>query len=135
MKKFCVRRGAYWMVTSLFLAVAGCGGDSGTNGGNGNGSGTGNGNGSGTTPVATTSVTVSDNFFTPPDIVVSGGATVTWTWAGNVGHNVTFSSSQITSQPTQTTGTHSAVMPTAAGVYAYQCTIHPSTMQASVTVE
>ena len=39
MKDFHVRRGAHWMAMALFFAVAGCGGDSGTNGGGGNGGG------------------------------------------------------------------------------------------------
>ena len=33
MKDFHVRQGAHWMAMALFFAVAGCGGDSGTNGG------------------------------------------------------------------------------------------------------
>ena len=56
MKDFYVRRGAHWIVMSLFLIVAGCGGDSGTNGNGGNGNG--NGNGTSTDPVATLAVTV-----------------------------------------------------------------------------
>ena len=131
MKKFHVRGRIHWLVTSLFLTVAGCGGDSPTDGGNGGGGG---GGGGGSDPVATTSVTVDDNFFAPPDILVSPGATVTWTWRGNVGHNVTFADNQITGQSTQTTGTHQAVMPTAVGTYTYQCTIHAG-MNGSVKVE
>ena len=85
MKDFHVRRGAHWMVISLFLAVTGCGGDSGTYDGGGGGGGGGGGAGP-------TSVTVSDNVFTPASIQVSPGATVTWTWADayGVAHNVTF---------------------------------------------
>ena len=133
MKNFHVRRGAPWIAMALFFAVAGCGGDSGTNGGGVNGGGNGGGGG-GTTPVITTSVTIVDNAFDPPDIQVTGGATVTWTWTGIVGHNVTFASSSIANSVTQATGTYQVAMPTAAGVYTYQCTIHPSTMQGSVTV-
>ena len=114
------------MVMSLLLAVAGCGGDSPTDDGDGAGGGT---------PIATTSVTVGDFFFNPESIVVSPGATVTWTWAGTVGHNVTFASSAITSSGTQISGTHQAAMPTATGAYSYQCTIHPSSMNGSVTVQ
>ena len=90
MKNLYVRRRAPWMVMSLFLAVTGCGGDSGTNGGGGSGGG-GGGGGGGVTPVATTEVSVRDNFFTPASIMVAPGATVTWTWAGSDAHNVTFS--------------------------------------------
>ena len=86
-----------------------------------------------TVGVATTSVNVVDFAFDPPDILVTAGATVTWTWTGNVGHNVTFASGAITSV-TQVTGTFQAAMPTATGVYTYQCTIHPTLMNGSVTV-
>ena len=132
MKDSYDRRGAHWMIISLFLAVAGCGGDSGTNGGGGGGGG-----GGGTTPVVTTDVTVGNggNVFTPPDIQVSPGATVTWTWnSGGVGHNVTFASSTVSApSATQPTGTFQVVMPTAAGTYTYVCTIHAG-MDGSVLV-
>ena len=78
MKNFQVRTNAHCMVTSLLLVVAGCGGSSPTGGGGGD-------------PVATTSVMVGNDFFSPPDILVSPGAMVTWTWAGGGDdHNVTF---------------------------------------------
>ena len=138
MKDSYVRREAHWMVMSFFLAVAGCGGDSGTNGGGGVGGGYGGGGGSGgggTTPVVTTSVNVVDFDFTPPDIQVTAGAMVTWTWTGAIAHNVTFAvSSGVTNGPLQVTGTHVAQMPTATGTYTYQCTIHPLLMQGSVIV-
>ena len=123
MKDFHVRRGAHWMVMSLILAVAGCGGDSGTNGGGGGGG---------------VSVTVGNDFFNSPDIMVDPGATVTWTWAGGSpepGHNVTFASGRITDSPTQTTGTYAVTMPAAPAVYSYSCTIHGAAiMSGSVRV-
>ena len=125
MKDFHVRRATHWIAISLFLGITGCGEDSGTNGGG--------------DPVATTSVTVgngSNNVFTPPDILVSTGATVTWTWGGNVGHNVTFASSAVSApSATQTTGTFQVLMPTTPAVYNYQCTIHPTQMNGTVTVQ
>ena len=122
MKDLHVKRGAYWIAISLLLGATGCGGDSGTNGGD--------------DPVATTSVTIGDNFFNPASNAVSSGATVTWTWAGNIGHNVTFASSAVSApSPTQPTGTFQVTMPTAAGEYAYQCTIHPTQMNGTVTVQ
>lgn len=122
MKDSHVRRGAHWIAISLFLGVTGCGGDSGTNGGD--------------DPVETTSVTVRDFSFNPESILVSSGATVTWTWAGNVGHNVTFASGAVSApSPTQATGTFQVTMPTAAGAHAYQCTIHPTQMNGTVTVQ
>ena len=135
MENFLVRRGAPWLAMALFFAVAGCGGDSGTNGGGGNGGG-GGGGGGGTTPVITTAVNVVDFSFDPPDIQVTSGAMVTWTWTGGAPHTVTFANATITSSGvSKTTGTHQAAMPTAAGIYTYQCTVHPSTMQGTVTVQ
>ena len=131
MKDFHVRRGAHWMVISLFLAVAGCGGDSPTDGGNGGGGGGGG-------PTVTTMATVSNDFFNPASIQVSPGATVTWTWAGgsSIGHNVTFADNAITSSSNQnqTIGNYTTAMPTTAGTYTYQCTNHAG-MDGSVLVQ
>ena len=128
MKDFHVRRRTPWMVMSLILTVAGCGGDSGTNGGGGNGGG------GGTTPVITTSVNVVDFAFAPPDIQVTGGAMVTWTWTGSIVHNVTFASTSIANSVTQSSGIYKTRVPIVIGVYTYQCTIHPDEMNGTVTV-
>ena len=123
MKDFLVRRGAHWMGMFLILAVTGCGGDSPTDDGDGNGGN--GGNGGDDDPVATTSVNVVDAAFDPPDIQVTGGAMVMWTWTGGLEHNVTFAaSSGIANSVTQTSGTYQVAMPTATGVYNYSCTIH-----------
>ena len=74
--------------------------------------------------VATTSVSVRDNLFEPPAITVSPGATVTWTWAGNEPHNVTWVDSDLTDSPTQTSGSYQAAMPGASGELVYYCTLH-----------
>ena len=134
MKDFYVRRGAHWIVMSLFLTVAACGGDSGTNAGDDTGNGNGNGNGNGTDPTVTTSVAVSDNFFNPASIQVSPGVTVTWTWSSNVVHNVTFADNAITDSGDQGGGMYQTAMPTAAGLYTYLCTIHAG-MNGAVTVQ
>ena len=131
MKGFHVRRRTRWVVMSLLITVAGCGGDSSTNMGDDD---DGNGNGGGG-PTVTTSVSVGDNFFDPSSNAVSPGATVTWTWAGSRGHNVTFASGAVSAPSnTQTNGTFQVVMPTATGVYGYSCTIH-SGMDGAVTVQ
>lgn len=128
MERFIVGRGAAFMVAFFLAAFTACSDDEPTGPGNGNGGG-------GGTRVATTSVNVRGNLtFDPADIVVSAGATVTWTWTDPVNHNVTFSNSSITSSANQTTGTFSSVMPTAPGTYAYTCTIHPG-MDGSVQVQ
>ena len=121
MKGFYVRRGAHWIVISLLLAVAGCGGDSGTNGGD--------------TPVVTTDVTVGDDFFNPEDIQVSPGAMVTWTWSSNRVHNLQFADPAITDSGNQGGGIYTTAMPMATGTYNYQCIIHPSSMNGTVKVE
>lgn len=118
MKDFHVRRSAHWIAISLLLGVTACGGDSGTNGGD-----------------DPTSVTIGDNFFNPTSNTVPSGATVTWTWTGNSPHNVTFASNAIANSVTQSSGTYQVAMPTAAGSYTYQCTIHPTQMNGTVTVQ
>jgi plastocyanin len=77
------------------------------------------------------SVDVDDNFFDPSTTRVAVGGTVTWTWVGNDGHNVTFSSGS--NQGTQTVGTFERDFPTA-GSFPYQCTIH-SGMTGTINVE
>ena len=126
MKNLHVRRRAHWVVMSLILAVAACGGDPTGNGDDGGGGGG-----------ATTSVTVGNDFFNSPDIMVDPGTTVTWTWAGSssLGHNVTFASGRIAGSPTQTTGMYAVTMPNTPAVYSYSCTIHGAAiMSGSVTV-
>jgi plastocyanin len=62
--------------------------------------------------------------FTPADIVVSPGATVTWTNDDGFSHNATFSSTAITSTGSFASGSQSVVMPSTPGTYAYFCSIH-----------
>jgi len=112
------------LVPLLFLGA--CGGsdspsDPGDPGDPGNGPPPPPGNGG---PVATTSVSVRDNVFDPAAITVSPGATVTWTWAGNEPHNVTWVESDLTDSSTQTSGTYQAAMPSASGELVYYCTLH-----------
>lgn len=123
-----VRKGSRWLIAAMLAAFGACGGDSPTSPGGGGGGGGG---------TMTTSVTVEDFSFGPAAIVVDPGANVTWTWDSGVSvdHNVTFSDASIMDSPTQSTGTHSAAMPTTPGTYSYQCTIHPGSMQGTVTVQ
>jgi plastocyanin len=78
-------------------------------------------------------VTVSNNFFSPADMTVAQGTTVTWQWAANdVSHNVTFDDGQ--SSPTQSSGNFQRTF-SAAGTYPYHCTIHVALgMHGTVTV-
>ncbi|HET6576764.1 MAG TPA: plastocyanin/azurin family copper-binding protein [Gemmatimonadales bacterium] len=103
------------------LAAVGCGGgDSGTPSSPSGGDGA--------------SVTVGNNFFSPVDISVPAGSTVTWTWAaGDTTHNVTFDDGSATS-PTQTSGNFQRTF-TAPGTFAYHCSIHGAAlMHGTVTV-
>ena len=73
---------------------------------------------------ATTSVSMKNTAFNPADIVVSPGATVTWTNEDGFSHNATFSSTAITSTPSFASGSQAVVMPATPGTYSYTCTIH-----------
>ena len=84
------------------------------------------------TPQATDKVTVENNQFTPQDVQVSPGTTVTWTWgAGAATHNVTFADG-VTSND-RASGTYTRTFATA-GTFPYSCTIHPG-MTGTVTVK
>jgi plastocyanin len=113
------------LLTALALAaVAGCGGDSGSD--------TTTGPPSSNPPPANT-VTVNNNFFSPATITVTPGTTVTWQWAsGAVDHNVTFDDGEHSA--TQSSGTFARTF-SAAGTFPYHCTIHGSLgMTGTVTV-
>jgi plastocyanin len=77
------------------------------------------------------SVSVGDNFFDPTQSTIAVAGTVTWTWTGSSGHNVTFGSG---ASPTQSSGTYAMDFPTA-GSFAYQCTIHPGQMNGTIVVQ
>jgi plastocyanin len=78
-------------------------------------------------------VTVGNNFFSPANLSVAAGTTVTWSWAtGAVEHNVTFDDGEHSA--TQSSGSFPRTF-SAAGTYPYHCTIHgAAAMHGSVTV-
>lgn len=83
-------------------------------------------------PQATDKVTVADNQFSPADIQVSPGTTVTWTWAPNVAdHNVTFNDG--TGSGNKSSGTFTRTF-SSGGTFPYSCTLHPG-MSGTVTVK
>ena len=87
-------------------------------------------------PVASAGVSVSDNFFGPATVRLSVGGTVTWTWNGNVAHNINFTSGtpRPPGTPTaQTSGTYVATFGTI-GQYNYNCTLHAG-MRGAIFVE
>jgi plastocyanin len=66
-----------------------------------------------------------DNFnFTPPDLVVAPGTTVTWTNADDSPHTVREKDGKFKSAALDTDDTFSQTF-TAPGEYEYFCTIHP----------
>lgn len=88
----------------------------------------------GVVPTVTTSVDMKSNQFTPAAIRVASGATVTWTNSDGFNHNVSFANTGVAATGNWTTGTKSLVMPAAAGVYPYTCTLHGG-MNGSVQVQ
>ena len=92
--------------------------------------------GSGSHPMGTSggnSVAVQDDTYTPLNLTVGVGETITWTWAGNNQHSVTFRSGGPTS-PIQSSGTFQTAF-SAAGTYTYSCLVHGPTMSGTVTVQ
>ena len=79
-------------------------------------------------PPTTAAVTVMNNDFSPNDVAIQVGGTVTWTWnSGGVEHNVTYNSPNVaagrTNSLTQGSGTHVNTI-TSLGRFGYSCTIH-----------
>jgi len=123
------------LTIATLVAAASCGGGGASNsvtnptGGNPTG---GNPTGGSETPVTTTQFGVSDNNFSPVNILVSVGATVTWTWGSGVStHNITFGDGTRSSD--QSSGTFTRTFSTA-GTFNYTCTLH-SGMSGSVNVQ
>lgn len=122
------------LFVAAILAAAACGGggDSpttpGNTGGNNNPGGT-----PGGTPSSTNAVTVANNNFSPANIQVSAGTTVTWTWSQDaITHNVTFVDG--TSSGDKGAGSTFSRTFSAAGTFNYSCTLHPG-MNGSVVVQ
>ena len=88
-----------------------------------------------TTPPTSAAVDVKDNFFSPQNVVMQTGGTVTWTWQGAAVHNITYTGGPMplpADGPNQTTGTFSSKI-TVVGKYTYVCTNHAG-MTGSITV-
>jgi plastocyanin len=121
------------LAVAASIAAASCGG-----GGDGTAS-TSPGNGvppGGNTPppapVQTNQVGIGDDFFSPANIQVPVGTTVTWTWsASQILHNVTFADAS-TSGDKNAGATFQKTF-TSAGTFTYLCTLH--NMQGSILVQ
>jgi plastocyanin len=121
------------MAASIAAAACGGSGDGGTTTSPGNG----NPPGGGTTnpppaPAQTNQVAIGDDFFSPANIQVPVGTTVTWTWSSSPTlHNVTFADAT-TSGDKSSSATYSKTFSTA-GTFSYLCTLH--NMVGSVLVQ
>ena len=80
----------------------------------------------------TTTVSIQDFFFSPANVSVPAGTTVTWVNEGSVPHTVTSDDGQFDSGVLMP-GDSYTVMFKGQGTITYHCTIHPS-MRDSVTV-
>jgi plastocyanin len=95
-----------------------------------------------TTPATSGDVVVANNSYSPGDVTVAVGSTVTWTWdaCSDAGygysmcgtHSVTFDSGGLGSV-SQSTGTYARTF-TTAGTYTYHCAVHGTAMSGKVTV-
>ena len=86
----------------------------------------------GATGRTTTTVSIQDFFFSPANVSVPAGTTVTWVNEGNVPHTVTSDDGQFDSGVLMP-GDSYTVMFKGQGTITYHCMIHPS-MTGSVTV-
>ena len=118
----------------LGLATASCGGSTGPGGGGGGGGG------GGVCPANTVCATTS-NTFNPAALTVTAGTTVTWQNDTGTLHNVTWNDAAGRTAATagdgsgdisDFTGSHTRLF-SAAGTYAFHCTIHPG-MNGTLTV-
>jgi len=127
---------------ALMAALAGCGG---AGGGYGTNPGT-NNNPTGSnpgSPASGNSVSLLDNnSFSPNNLAVTAGTTVTWKWPQCTGdgystcasHNVTFDDGSNVASSTQSQGEFTRTFATP-GTYKYHCTIHGTGMSGQVVVQ
>jgi plastocyanin len=126
-------RALRWTLTTIAFTLIACGGGGGTNATSPNpGGGGGGGGGTGSTSNA---ISVGDNFFDPASTTVAPGTTVTWTWTGNSTHNVTFANTQLSGSGDKSNGSTFAKKFDTVGSFAYQCTIHGSSMSGTIIVK
>ena len=81
-------------------------------------------------------IRVSDNVFTPANLTVPPGTSVTWEWSGKNRHSVVgkFGSQDVHSPTHQGSGELSLTFHTI-GAWHYQCGVHGQAMSGNVTVE
>lgn len=85
-------------------------------------------------PLATDAVEVVKSYrFSPADITVAAGTTVTWTNNDNFVHNVHLLGSETTTRPLSIGGSASVTF-NDTGLIRYECSLHPAQMKGSVEV-
>jgi plastocyanin len=122
----------------LAFVVVGCGGggsDAPTENNNPTNNNPGGTNPGGSNPGPSTSknIAVLDGAFDPSATTVPLNSTVTWTWATQITHNVTFSNASLGTSGDKSSGSFAKTFPNV-GAFAYHCTIHPG-MEGTVTVQ
>ncbi len=87
-------------------------------------------------PAALTTVTLSDNKFSPIALQVPVGTTVTWKWTGKANHSVqgSFDEKAIASPVLSGAGTFAFAFQKA-GIFHYECGIHGAAMKGTVTIQ
>jgi plastocyanin len=78
-------------------------------------------------------VTIGNLAFTAADVTISGGESVTWTWSDGTHSVHVLQGPEQFDSGIKSAGASFTRTLTAAGVYAYQCDVHPS-MRGKVTV-
>jgi plastocyanin len=82
-----------------------------------------------------TTITVSNNFFTPtPDTVSAGTVTFSWSNAGNT-HSVIWDSGPTSPANSSVMSTGTFPVTVAQGTYHYHCSVHPGTMSGTIVVQ
>jgi len=106
------------------IAASACGGSGdGTTAPPSGGTPPGGGNNPPPAPAQTNQVAIGDDFFSPANIQVPVGTTVTWTWSNSATlHNVTFADGS-TSGDKASSATFSKTF-SSAGTFSYLCTLH-----------
>lgn len=132
------------MATFLAAALTACGGSGGGYSTSPSNPGTPPSNPGGGTPPSDNVVTLGDASFTPANLSVSAGTTVTWKWScsndgygyssGCVTHTVTFDDGSGIASAPQDSGSFTRTF-SAAGTYKYHCAIHGSAMSGQVVVK
>ena len=101
----------------------------------------GNGGGPGGNPggpgSGSNKINVADNLYSPSQMTVHLGDSVTWNWIGNNQHSVTFTTTNPTiDSGVQGNGASFRYVFVQAGVYTYYCKIHgASIMSGTITVQ